>query len=112
MNDRPPPSRRAASRPTLVAPGTRSATPGPATLGTPTPLSNRRITVCVTGSVAAYKAVLLVRLLMKQGASVEVVLSRSAREFVAAATFSGLTGQRVYSDLFDAEEPGEVHVRL
>ncbi|HWZ91899.1 MAG TPA: bifunctional phosphopantothenoylcysteine decarboxylase/phosphopantothenate--cysteine ligase CoaBC, partial [Polyangiaceae bacterium] len=69
-------------------------------------------TVCVTGSVAAYKAVLLVRALMKQGATVEVVLSRSAREFVGAATFSGLTGRRVYSDLFDAEEPGEVHVRL
>jgi phosphopantothenoylcysteine decarboxylase/phosphopantothenate--cysteine ligase len=66
----------------------------------------------VTGSVAAYKAVLLVRSLLKQGATVEVVLSRAAREFVGAATFSGLTGKRVYSDLFDAEEPGEVHVKL
>jgi phosphopantothenoylcysteine decarboxylase/phosphopantothenate--cysteine ligase len=96
MNDRPPPPPRSATRPAV----------------TPKGLANARITVCVTGSVAAYKAVLLVRLLLKQGAVVDVVLSRSAREFVGAATFSGLTGRRVYSDLFDAEEPGEVHVRL
>ena len=92
MNARPPPPVRPAS--------------------VPKSFRNSRITVCVTGSVAAYKAVLLVRLLIKQGARVDVVLSRSAREFVGAATFSGLTGRRVFSDLFDAEEPGEVHVRL
>jgi phosphopantothenoylcysteine decarboxylase/phosphopantothenate--cysteine ligase len=74
--------------------------------------AGKRITLCVTGSVAAYKAALLVRSLLKDGAVVEVVLSRAAREFVGAATFSGLTGKRVYTDMFDAEEPGEVHVKL
>ncbi len=72
----------------------------------------KRITVCVTGSVAAYKAVLLVRALQKDGAFVEVVLTRGAREFVGASTFSGLTGRRVFLDVFDAEQPGEVHVNL
>ena len=112
MNDRPPPPPRSASRPAFAAGGAGIATPRPPPPSAPKRLANPRVTVCVTGSVAAYKAVLLVRLLMKQGATVEVVLSRSAREFVGAATFSGLTGRRVYSDLFDPEEPGEVHVRL
>jgi phosphopantothenoylcysteine decarboxylase/phosphopantothenate--cysteine ligase len=66
----------------------------------------------VTGSVAAYKAVLLVRALLKDGAFVEVVLTRGAREFVGAATFSGLTWRRVLTDVFDAEHPGEPHVDL
>jgi phosphopantothenoylcysteine decarboxylase/phosphopantothenate--cysteine ligase len=112
MNDRPPPPPRSASRPAFAAVGAGIATSRPPPPSAPRRLANPRVTVCVTGSVAAYKAVLLVRALMKQGATVEVVLSRSAREFVGAATFSGLTGRRVYSDLFDAEEPGEVHVRL
>jgi len=72
----------------------------------------KRITVCVTGSVAAYKAVLLVRSLLKEGAIVEVVLSHAAREFVGPATFSGLTGRRVFMDMFDPDRPGEVHVSL
>jgi phosphopantothenoylcysteine decarboxylase/phosphopantothenate--cysteine ligase len=62
--------------------------------------------------VAAYKAVLLVRSLLKDGALVDVVLTQSAREFVGTATFSGLTGRRVHTDLFDLDRPGEVHVEL
>jgi phosphopantothenoylcysteine decarboxylase/phosphopantothenate--cysteine ligase len=110
MTDRPPPP-RSATRPAFAAVGLGSSRRGVA----PSPakgIAGQRISVCVTGSVAAYKAVLLVRLLLKEGATVDVVLSHSAREFVGAATFSGLTGRRVYTDLFDAEEPGEVHVKL
>ena len=108
MTDRPLPP-RAASRPAFAAVGQRIATPPPPA---PKRFANKRITVCVTGSVAAYKAVLLVRALLKDGAFVEVVLTRSAREFVGAATFSGLTGRRVYTDVFDTDQPGEVHVDL
>jgi phosphopantothenoylcysteine decarboxylase/phosphopantothenate--cysteine ligase len=110
MTDRPPPP-RSPSRPGFAAVALGSSTRGVAPRAA-TGSAGQRITVCVTGSVAAYKAVLLVRLLLKEGATVDVVLSHSAREFVGAATFSGLTGRRVYSDLFDAEEPGEVHVKL
>ncbi len=110
MTSRPPPPPRSASRPQLAAvsvPAPRAITPAPSKR-----FEGKRITVCVTGSVAAYKAALVVRLLLKEGAAVEIVLSRAAREFVGAATFSGLTGKRVHSDMFDPDEPGELHVRL
>jgi phosphopantothenoylcysteine decarboxylase/phosphopantothenate--cysteine ligase len=75
-------------------------------------LAKRRVVLAVTGSIAAYKAVLLLRLLLAEGARVSVVLSRSAREFVGAATFSGLTGEPVYEDAFDPNLGGELHVTL
>jgi phosphopantothenoylcysteine decarboxylase / phosphopantothenate---cysteine ligase len=112
MSDRPPFPNRAPSRPAFAAVGPRSPTPPPSPLSPPKRFAGKRITVCVTGSVAAYKAVLLVRALLKDGAFVEVVLTRAAREFVGAATFSGLTGRRVLTDVFDAEHPGELHVDL
>jgi phosphopantothenoylcysteine decarboxylase/phosphopantothenate--cysteine ligase len=93
-------------------PAPRGRTPAPALPSAGKRFAGKRISVCVTGSIAAYKAVLLVRALIKDGAFVEVVLTRAAREFVGAATFSGLTGRRVFSDVFDAEQPGEVHVDL
>jgi phosphopantothenoylcysteine decarboxylase/phosphopantothenate--cysteine ligase len=70
------------------------------------------VTLCVTGSVAAYKAVQVARLLLAEGATVDVVLTRGAREFVGAATFAGITGRRVLSEMFDPELEGEPHVAL
>jgi phosphopantothenoylcysteine decarboxylase/phosphopantothenate--cysteine ligase len=110
MTDRQPPPPRSAARPGFAAAGTSAARPSSASGGKR--FSGKRITVCVTGSVAAYKAVLLVRSLLKDGAAVEVVQSRSACEFVGTATFAGLTGKRVHTDMFSADEPGEIHVRL
>jgi phosphopantothenoylcysteine decarboxylase / phosphopantothenate---cysteine ligase len=74
------------------------------------PLVRRQITLCVSGSIAAYKAVLVVRALLRAGAIVQPVMTRSARRFVGAATLSGLTGRTVYEDMFRA--PGELHVSL
>ncbi|HEY3500172.1 MAG TPA: bifunctional phosphopantothenoylcysteine decarboxylase/phosphopantothenate--cysteine ligase CoaBC [Polyangiaceae bacterium] len=75
-------------------------------------VAGKRITLCVTGSIAAYKAVVLLRLLLAEHAEVKVVMSPSAREFVGTATFSGLTGEPVYSDPFDPALGGEPHVAL
>jgi phosphopantothenoylcysteine decarboxylase/phosphopantothenate--cysteine ligase len=75
-------------------------------------LDGRRVTLCVTGSIAAYKAVLLLRLLTGEGADVEVVLSGSATEFVGATTFSGLTGRPVHQGMFGPNQSGELHVDL
>jgi phosphopantothenoylcysteine decarboxylase/phosphopantothenate--cysteine ligase len=75
-------------------------------------LAGKRITLCVTGSIAAYKAATLLRLLLKEGAQVEVVLSRSASEFIGAATFAGLSGKAPFSDMFTAPAGGELHVEL
>ncbi|MGC4094832.1 MAG: bifunctional phosphopantothenoylcysteine decarboxylase/phosphopantothenate--cysteine ligase CoaBC [Polyangiaceae bacterium] len=75
-------------------------------------LVGKRITLCVTGSIAAYKAVLLLRLLMKEGADVEVVQTHSSREFVGNATFAGLSGKAVHMDMFAPHLAGELHVEL
>ncbi|HLV21554.1 MAG TPA: bifunctional phosphopantothenoylcysteine decarboxylase/phosphopantothenate--cysteine ligase CoaBC [Polyangiaceae bacterium] len=85
--------------------------PAPLTVGSPARLSNKRIVLCVTGSVAAYKAALLLRLLRREGADVTVVLSARATEFVGAATFAALSGKPVLTDMF-APAGGEVHVDL
>jgi phosphopantothenoylcysteine decarboxylase / phosphopantothenate---cysteine ligase len=71
-------------------------------------LAQKRVTLCVSGSIAAFKAVQVARLLVTEGAEVQTLFTRSAREFVGAATFSGLTGKPVLSEMFDA--PGELHV--
>jgi len=62
-------------------------------------LAGKKIIVAVTGSIAAYKSVLLVRLLIKQGAEVKVVMTPSATEFVSALTFSTLSKNEVVVDL-------------
>lgn len=75
-------------------------------------LRGKRVTLCVTGSVAAYKAVLLLRLLKQEGADLEVVLTSSATEFVGAATFSGLLGRAPHTSMFAECVAGELHVEL
>ena len=54
-------------------------------------LAGKRIILGVTGSIAAYKAVYLLRLLIKEGAEVQVIMTPSAREFVGPVTFSALS---------------------
>jgi phosphopantothenoylcysteine decarboxylase/phosphopantothenate--cysteine ligase len=75
-------------------------------------LAGRRIILCVTGSIAAYKACELTRLLVKQGASVRVVMTASATEFVGKATFSAITQQAVLTEMFGGNDVGESHVTL
>ena len=62
-----------------------------------------RITLGVTGGVAAYKSAELVRRLQQEGHSVQVVMTRAAREFITPLTFAALSGQKVITDLFGAE---------
>src|ERR1700755_2807323 len=59
-----------------------------------------RITLGVTGGVAAYKSAELVRRLQTEGHSVQVVMTRAAREFITPLTFAALSGQKVITDLF------------
>ncbi|MBK9520111.1 MAG: bifunctional phosphopantothenoylcysteine decarboxylase/phosphopantothenate--cysteine ligase CoaBC [Rhodocyclaceae bacterium] len=64
-------------------------------------LLERRVVLGVTGGVAAYKAAELARLLVKEGAQVDVVLTSSGAQFVGAATFQALTGRPVWLALWD-----------
>ena len=66
-------------------------------------LTGKHILLGVTGSIAAYKAVYLLRLLVKEGADVQVIMTPSAKEFVGPVTFSALSGKPVLSEFFSTE---------
>jgi phosphopantothenoylcysteine decarboxylase / phosphopantothenate---cysteine ligase len=70
------------------------------------------IALAVSGSIAAYKAAEVARLLVKEGARVIPLMTRAAREFLGAVTLSGITGERVAGDMFDPGFPGEMHVAI
>ena len=75
-------------------------------------LTGKRVVVGVTGGIAAYKTCELVRLLKKAGASVRVVMTEHAKEFVAPLTFETLSGNQVYSDNFNkAWEIGHISLQ-
>ena len=58
-------------------------------------LKNKKILICVTGSIAAYKTCEIIRILRKQDAIVQVMMSKSAEQFVGKATFAALTNNEV-----------------
>jgi phosphopantothenoylcysteine decarboxylase / phosphopantothenate---cysteine ligase len=69
-----------------------------------------RITLGVTGGVAAYKAAELVRRLQQEGFTVQVVMTRGAREFITPLTFAALSGEKVITDLFQDSAGGEANL--
>jgi phosphopantothenoylcysteine decarboxylase/phosphopantothenate--cysteine ligase len=76
-------------------------------------LDGRELILGVTGSIAAYKAVHLLRELTRQGARVTVTLTEHAAHFVGPLTFRTLSGRPVLTDLFDPQSPDAVeHVAL
>ena len=66
-------------------------------------LKGKKIILGITGSIAAYKAAFLVRLLVKEGAEVRVIMTPYAKEFITPLTLSTLSGYPVLSDMFDRE---------
>lgn len=67
-------------------------------------LQEKKIILCVTGSIAAYKAAYLLRGLIKHGAEVQVIMSPSAKEFITPLTLSTLSGHPVLSDFFTKDD--------
>ncbi len=67
-------------------------------------LNGKHIVLGVTGSIAAYKAAFLVRLLIKKGAEVQVVMTPAAKEFITPLTLSTLTHKPVVSEFFDRRD--------
>ncbi|HIJ35493.1 MAG TPA: bifunctional 4'-phosphopantothenoylcysteine decarboxylase/phosphopantothenoylcysteine synthetase, partial [Gammaproteobacteria bacterium] len=77
------------------------------------PLQNRNILLGVTGGIAAYKSAELLRLLRKRGATVRVVMTQSAQQFMGPLTFQALSGHQVYTSLFESElGDGMGHIEL
>src|SRR5258706_3590649 len=64
-------------------------------------LKGKRILLGLTGRIAAYKAAELARLLLKAGADVRVVMTEAATHFITPVTMEALTGQTVWTDLWD-----------
>lgn len=76
-------------------------------------LFNRNVLLGVSGGIAAYKSAELVRQLQELGATVRVIMTRGAQEFITPLTMQALSGHPVHTDLLDAEaEQGMGHIEL
>lgn len=76
-------------------------------------MNEKRILLIVTGGIAAYKSLELVRLLKRQGISVRAVMTQSATEFVTPLSMSVMTEDQVYGHMFDLKEEREIgHIQL
>src|ERR1700742_2424841 len=72
-----------------------------------------RVLLIIGGGIAAYKSLDLIRRLKERGASVRVVMTDAAQEFVTPLAAGALAGERVYTDLFDAVTEFAIgHIRL
>jgi phosphopantothenoylcysteine decarboxylase/phosphopantothenate--cysteine ligase len=67
-------------------------------------LQGKKIILGITGSIAAYKAAFLLRLLVKEGAEVQVVITPAGKEFITPVTLSALSGKPVISEFFGSND--------
>src|SRR5450755_1051849 len=106
---------RSTSAEATGVPATETATETAATAvpALPTSLVGRRIVLGVTGGIAAYKAAELCRLLVKAGATVRVVMTDAATQFITPLTMQTLSGAPVSRGLFDLDSEAEIgHIQL
>ena len=74
-------------------------------------LKDKNILICITGSIAAYKSCEIIRLLRKEGAKTQVVLSKAAQQFIGVATLAALSNNSVITSLFpDKPKGGLQHI--
>jgi len=86
---------------------------GSATLRPMSDLSNKHIVLGLSGGIACYKAAELCRALVKQGATVQVVMTEAAAQFVTPVTMQALSNQTVYVSQWDPREPNNMaHINL
>ena len=74
---------------------------------------DKKILLCVTGSIAAFKACELIRMLKKEGAYIQVMMSSSAEKFIGSSTFAALSGEKVLTNLFpNSPKGGLEHIEM
>ncbi len=74
---------------------------------------NKKILLIICGGISAYKSLELIRLFKKNGARVKTVLTKNAKEFVTPLSVSSLSQEKVYDDIFSAENEAEMdHISL
>jgi phosphopantothenoylcysteine decarboxylase/phosphopantothenate--cysteine ligase len=82
-------------------------------MSTPPDLAGRRLVLGLSGGIACYKAAELARALVKAGATVQVVMTDAAREFITPVTMQALTGQPVWTSQWDTRAPAAMsHIDL
>ena len=85
----------------------------PASIDPAGDLSGKRIVLGLSGGIACYKAAELTRALVKAGATVQVVMSEAAEQFITPVTMQALSNRSVYSSQWDAREPNNMaHINL
>src|SRR5687768_17703348 len=76
-------------------------------------IENKNILLIISGGIAAYKALDLIRLLRKAGATVRCILTDGGAQFITPLSVGALSGQPVYTDLFSLKDETEMgHIRL
>ena len=76
-------------------------------------LKDKNILICITGSIAAYKSCEIIRNLRKEGAQIQVAISKSGQKFIGSATLAALSNNKVITDLFpENPEGGLEHIDL
>ena len=74
---------------------------------------NKKILLIICGGISAYKSLELIRLFKKNGARVKTILTKNAKEFVTPLSVSSLSQEKVYDDIFSAEDEAEMdHISL
>ena len=74
---------------------------------------NKKILLIICGGISAYKSLELIRLFKKNGARVKTILTKNAKEFVTPLSISSLSQEKVYDDIFSAENEAEMdHISL
>tara|TARA_Y100001958_G_C20831708_1_gene282176 strand:+ start:35 stop:466 length:432 start_codon:yes stop_codon:yes gene_type:complete len=76
-------------------------------------LINKKILLIICGGIAAYKSLELIRILKKNKCRVKTILTKGALEFITPLSVSSLSGEKVYTNLFDLENEAEMdHISL
>lgn len=76
-------------------------------------LTDKKILLIISGGIAAYKALELIRLLKGKGAEIQCILTKGGAQFITPLSVSALTGEKCYTDLWDLNDESEMgHIRL
>ena len=78
-----------------------------------TELKNKNILIGITGSIAAYKACDIIRILRKEGANVQAIMTESSKKFIGKTSIAALTNNHVIDNIFEKNpKPGLEHINL
>src|SRR4051795_8785241 len=95
------------------APAKATSTPKPAKRSEAAATAAHRVLLIITGGIAAYKSLDLIRRLRERGISVRVVMSKAAQEFITPMSLGALAGEKAFTELFDQHSEFDVgHIRL